>query len=270
MKSNSSMREGIRKLYYRIRFHWRKLINHLFNEIVREQNKNYKKIPVLIISYNQLSSLKRLVEVLQKNGHERIVIIDNKSTYQPLLEYFDRMKTQIRVHKLPQNYGHRVLWKRPDIFTEYFKGYYALTDPDVIPVADCPPDFVQKFKKILDKNPDIDKVGFSLSIDKIPVSNPKRLKIINWEKRYWTVTDKEGNYIAEIDTTFALYRPGKPFISYKGIRTRPPYVAVHEGWNIDLEDLSPEQEHYMKTANSSASWNAFLKSEDANEFYGKE
>lgn len=266
---STNFKEWIRELYVLSRFHSRRLSNHVFNEVVREQNRDYKKIPIFIISFNQLSSLEKLIDVLQKNGHERIIIIDNNSTFEPLVEYLDQISPRVLVYKLAQNYGHRVFWKCADLFAEYFKGYYVLTDPDIIPAKDCPPDFVQKFKQILDRNPDIDKVGFSLSIDNIPESNPKRSEIRDWEKKYWEVVDKEGNYIAEIDTTFALYRPGRPFISYKGIRTKPPYIAVHEGWNIDSERLSPEQEHYRRTATSSASWNAFLKSKDASQFYGK-
>ncbi len=228
--------------------------NELFNITVIKQNKNFKNIPIIIISFNQLSCLKNLVDFLIRNDYKNIVIIDNNSTYKPLLYYFNKIEKWIKVYRLKENYGYRVFWNQDKLFAKYSKGYYVITDPDIIPVKECPSDFLQYFKRILDRSPQIDKVGFSLRIDNIPDSNPNKAKIIGWEKKYWMKTDKKGNYVSEIDTTFALYRPGKPFVSYKGIRSKYPYLAIHEGWYINPKKLTKEQEYYFKTANESASW----------------
>lgn len=227
----------------------------MFNNVVRKQNNNYKTIPIVIISYNQLYHLKNLIELLWNLEYRNIVVVDNNSSYKPLLDYLGNLNKEIVVHRLKENYGYRVFWKRTDIFLGYTKGYYAITDPDILPVKICPQDFLKHFKKILDQNPQIDKVGFSLELNNIPNTNPLKNKILKWENKYWQKPDKKGNYLAEIDTTFALYRPGTPFVSYKGIRTKYPYSAYHKGWEIDSNNLTEEQKYYLETANSSSSWN---------------
>jgi len=249
------------------RFQYQKLKNKLFNKTVIEQNKNFKNVPIIIISFNQLSCLKNLVDFLLINEYKNIVIIDNNSTYKPLLQYFNAIENKVKVYRLKENYGYRVFWNQNELFAKYTKGYYVITDPDIIPVKECPDDFLHYFKQILDRNPQIDKVGFSLKIDNIPDSNPNKKKIISWEKKYWMNKEKNGNYVAEIDTTFALYRPGKPFVSYKGIRSKYPYLAIHEGWYINPKKLTLEQKYYFKTANESASWKMNSKGELVNKIF---
>lgn len=237
-----------------LKFYFNQSRSFLFNKKIRIQHRDYKSIPIFIISFNQLDNLKKLIAFLWHKEYYNIVIIDNNSTYKPLLNYLSTLDNKMTIFRLKKNFGHRVFWKKKELFENYTKGYYAITDPDILPDKNCPEDFLLQFKKILDRNPQIDKVGFSLRIDRIPDYNPNKQKIINWEKKYWIKTGKAGNYIAEIDTTFALYRPGKPFISYKGIRSKYPYIASHESWNIDPMALTKEQEYYSYMANNSNSW----------------
>jgi len=41
---------------------------------------------------------------------------------------------------------------------------------------------------------------------------------------------------------------------YKAIRTNEPYIAKHWGWYLDNNNLTKEQQYYMKMANKSGSW----------------
>ena len=126
---------------------------------MRNHNKNYKSIPIIIISYNQLFYLKQLIGFLQDNAYTNIVILDNNSTYAPLIEYFKEIKDDVKIHKFNKNYGHRVFWSQDEVFKAYAKGYYVVTDPDIMPLSDCPHDFLRYFKKILNANPEVNKVG---------------------------------------------------------------------------------------------------------------
>lgn len=217
-----------------------------------------KTFPIIIISFNQLNNLKELVERLEKWRYENIIIIDNNSTYQPLIQYLKEIGGKITIHRLKNNYGHKVFWERKELFKLYGKNYYVVTDPDILPDEECPHNFLGYFKKILDSNPQVTKVGFSLRLEDIPESNTLKEKILKWEAKFWKEKDGEGNYLAEIDTTFALYRPKnieeieRDF--FKAIRTKPPYIAIHGGWYIDFNNLLPEQENYMRTAGVSSSW----------------
>ena len=51
------------------------------------QMLDHRQVPVIINSFNRLGSLRRLVGWLLRAGQQKIVIIDNASRYQPLLDY---------------------------------------------------------------------------------------------------------------------------------------------------------------------------------------
>lgn len=240
--------------YWRVK-NWK---NYVLDSTTRNQLKNPKSIPVIIISFNQLFYLKQLVDFLLSNNHLNIVIIDNNSTYSPLLSYFNELENNnnITIHRLKENFGHLVFWKNKELFNNYSKGYYIVTDADIVPHEKTPIDYLSVFIKLLNTKKEITKVGFSLYLDDIPDVNPNKEKIINWENQFWKNKIKE-HYLSSIDTTFALYRPNYSrntldFLS--GIRTEKPYTARHGGWYINPKALTEEQLFYIKTANNSSSW----------------
>lgn len=241
-------------LYIRICFYFYKLTGIDHKNLTLAESK---EIPIIIISFNQLEYLKKLIDYLLSKGFSNVVIIDNNSTYKPLLDYFNEIESKVKIHRLKKNYGHLVFWKRYDLFVKYGNGYYVVTDSDIVPIANCPEDFLMKFQSILLKNKKRMKVGFGLKIDDIPLNNPNRDKVINWESRFWKKKVSEGVFDADIDTTFALY---KPFYHRKNkkfktaLRTDYPFVALHGGWYIDINNLTEEQLFYFKEANNSSSW----------------
>lgn len=233
---------------------------------------DFNQIPIIITSFNQVEYLEKLINFLLARGFSNVVIIDNNSTYKPLLDYFDAIENKVKIHRLKKNYGHLVFWKRYDLFVKYGNGYYVVTDPDIVPLDGCPEDFMVKFQSVLSQNKNRMKVGFGLQIDDIPLSNPNREKVISWETKFWKTKVSEGVFNADIDTTFALY---KPFYHRKNkkfktaLRTDYPYVAIHGGWYIDMNNLSEEQIYYFKTANNSSSWKIDEAGKIANADYEK-
>lgn len=253
MKIKTRFLKGVKliKHYLLVWYH-----NH-FNSVVKQQLKDYKSIPIIIISFNQLEYLRRQIDFFKKHGYSNIIIIDNNSTYPPLLDYFERIKKDVTLYTLEKNLGHLAFWKVRHIFEKYSKGYYVVSDADIVPVDECPEYFLNTFRSLLDVAFDRTKVGFSLMIDDIPASNPNKNSVEEWESRYWKTKIKTNAYKAEIDTTFALYRPNydhqlKHFT--KAWRADYPLQARHGGWYIDPNALTEEQAYYIKTANASASW----------------
>ncbi|GGI58039.1 glycosyltransferase family 2 protein [Winogradskyella haliclonae] len=247
----------ITKLEHYLKHHFKTLYHQLFNKTIRKQIRDIKSIPIIINNFNQLFYLKLLIESLQERGYSNIVIIDNNSTYKPLLDYYNTIETEIKVHRLVSNSGHLSFWKHKELVDKYTKGYYVLTDPDIVPLSECPDDFLKTMLKLLDKAYDRTKVGFSLKLDDIPIHNPQMEKIKNWEKQFWATKIHPQAYKAEIDTTFALYRPDYKYQRKnftKAWRTDYPLQAIHGGWYINPANLSEEQLYYQKTANASASW----------------
>ena len=225
---------------------------------------NYKDIPIFITSYNRLDCLQRLITFLEQHNYNNIYIIDNNSSYPPLLEFLKN--TKYKVYFMKKNYGHKVFWECGK-FNKIIKNqYYVVTDPDVLPVEECPDDFLEIFYKILMNNPSLSKVGFSLKINDIPEHYDLREYVIKWEKHFYDKKYKFENidiYDAEIDTTFALYRPNIDMQLYaKGIRTGYPYECRHLPWYKNSKLKTDEDLYYIKTVNKDLSlWAEHLEKE---------
>ena len=60
---------------------------------------------------------------------------------------------------------------------------------------------------------------------------------------------------ADIDTTFALYRPldRRRHGEGRALRTGPPYVARHLPWYLDSSNLSAEDAYYREHADPTIS-----------------
>lgn len=233
-----------------------------FNKTVRKQRNNPNEIPFIIINFNQLENLKSLINFLLSRGSKKIVVIDNKSDYPPLLDYYASMSDQITVERMQENLGHMVFFDRIDLQKKYGKGYYFLTDADILPNPQLPSNFagimVKKMDRYIHK---IQKVGFALDLASIPEFYPLKTKVLDWEKKFWEKELEKDVYYADIDTTFALYKPQYPIKFkvkrskfYKAIRLAGDFTCKHMGWYIDPKNLTDEQRHYMKTSSSSNSW----------------
>lgn len=214
---------------------------------------DFKAIPIYIISYNRIEDLKKLIERLEKDNYTNINIIDNASSNKDLLDYLQ--KVPHRVHFMDKNYGHRVFWSSGRFNDVIENEYYVLTDPDVIAIKECPDDYVEYFYEILQKYPEKTKVGFSLKLDDIPDSYANKYDNIRWESFFYEtkISIDPILYDADLDTTFALYRPGFFNDFYSAIRTAYPYTARHLGWYVDTENLSETYKGYYKSASISCS-----------------
>ncbi|MGN6343309.1 MAG: glycosyltransferase [Candidatus Nitrosocosmicus sp.] len=215
-----------------------------------------KKIPIIINSFNRLECLKKLIERLTAMGYSNIIILDNNSTYPPLLEYYATLTHKIIF--LKKNYGHTALWES-NIIKNFKHGYFVYTDPDILPVETCPDNFISYFLKLLLKYPAYKKVGFGLVITDLPENYPLKQKVIRWESQFWEKQIEKGVFIAQIDTTFALYSPNftsniytKEF--YSSLRTGGKYLARHLTWYASPEVKTNEEIFYEQSANYSASW----------------
>lgn len=226
--------------------------------------------PIFIISYNRYNMLKQLVDKLIVMGQERLIIIDNDSTYEPLLNYYRHLPQEVELIRMDGNYGHLVLRNQLWIHKDFRDKYeldtknYCYTDSDILPMEDCPNDFMEIFEKILNKYTDINKVGFALNIDDIPLDNKYRNDIINWERQFWnsSIYDTEFDlilYKAAIDTTFSYQRAGTAPELEQAFRTGYPYMSRHLPWYLDFNNLNEEDINYINTTNNSATWARRIK-----------
>jgi hypothetical protein len=185
-------------------------------------------VPVIIICHNLVTDLARLVDWLEEAGHERLVLLDNASSYPPLVSYL--AESPHRVVRLKENLGHKAPWLSGLVDELGTSQPFVVTDPDVLPEAACPPDAVEYFQELLLKYLDFNKAGFGLCLDDIPMSYPHRDVVRRWEAPFWAKEIATGVFAAHIDTTFAVNRPGAPYKVTEALRTAAPYRARHLPW----------------------------------------
>ena len=208
-----------------------------------------------VIMFNRLTSPKKLCRQLVKGGCE-VILIDNGSTYQPLLKWYK--DCPYKVHLLKEG-GHKSLWES-GIINEYSDRYYIVTDHD-LDLTGVPKDFISVLMKGFE-NPNIVKSGLSLRIDDLP-DNEYTKEVIEWESRFWkTRQDNNGFYFSDIDTTLAIYdRERMPDINinqwFSAVRSPAPYSARHLPW-YNEEPLSNEENYYFKLSNGMITSSVFL------------
>ena len=204
-------------------------------------------VPVFVNCRDRLTPLRALVDWLERAGCEEIYLLDNDSAYEPLLEWYEQ--TPHTVVRLGHNYRKRALWSAPGAFELTRNRRFVYTDPDIVPVEECPLDAIERFSTLLDRFPGVNKAGFGLKLDDIPDHYRHKQAVLLWEGQAWQLPAGDGAYLAAIDSTFALYREGAGIRPADAIRTGPPYLARHTDWYLDLDDLSDEDAFYRARGN---------------------
>jgi hypothetical protein len=216
------------------------------------------QIPIFIISWNQYTYVKSTVDQLQAyDKNMKIYIIDNKSTYEPLVKYLKEIdgKNGVKVLFQPENYGHKV-YERPEIM-ELGGEKYIVTDPDLKFNPKMPKNFLDIMSELSDKYK-TNKIGLALDI-KNNIDLSKKLHGVEGttfatnESKYWTDPVKEETkyelYRAVIDTTFALINKKYRVVGSmdNSIRIAGDFTAVHRPWTLNNEkDLLPgEMDFYL-------------------------
>lgn len=216
-------------------------------------------IPLLIPCFNQLTYLRNLINWFRFYSQSDIYILDNASSYPPLLQYFSCIHGQdnVQVVRFERNEGSDNLRNLIDGRISKAYEYYIISDPDVMPHPSVPVDFLDVFRHCID-NLGYHHVGFSLKIDDLPEYIENKALILNAEAPYWrkTITIRYGGrnysaYEAPIDTTFALYKADegweKPLRPewHNSLRI---FEAFHLPWYIDPQRINDEMDFYFKTA----------------------
>lgn len=215
---------------------------------------NHKRIPIFINARDLVTPLRQQVNWLLESGYSNIYIIDNDSSYPPLLEYYTTIRNEVTVLPLGANVGHRALWELDILGALGISTPYVYTDPDIIPVDACPAHVLEYFLEVLRAYPQKSKVGFGLVISDLPDHYRWKQQVIAWESQFWETRLSPTLYDAPVDTTFALYRPGSTY-DLSGIRSGYPYLARHYPWYEDTSNPSTEQLYYVEHAKKATnSW----------------
>jgi hypothetical protein len=213
-----------------------------------------QKLPVIVVCRDLVSDLISLVNWLERASHENIILLDNNSTYPPLLEYLHASPHD--VIRLDTNLGHRSPWLSGLVDQLGATTPFVVTDPDVLPDPEAPADSFEYFQDVLLRYSAFDKAGFGLHIDDLPAYYPHRTAVIAWETPFWTKEIESAVFSTHLDTTLALHRPNTPYKVTEALRTGAPHMARHLPWYRDPSHPDKETAYYLKHRDNSVGyWN---------------
>lgn len=216
-----------------------------------------KNIPVVIIGYNQLTFIKNMVEQVEKFTKD-IIIVDNQSSYPPLLDYY---KNEFKYTVLRKNYNYGYVVYNQKFVQDLVGDVYIITDPDLKFNPKLPDNFLNDFMDI-SNHFEANRVGFALLIDADDIREDITCygqSIHDWEKRFWlnkVAYSKNPNlelYQAPLDTTFCLVNRR---FKNEHIRVAGDYTCMHIPWHKNFKQQLPDGEYeYYVRGNNSSNWN---------------
>jgi len=217
------------------------------------------EIPVYITNKNRVTPMRRLVDwLLETPDVGKVTILDQGSTYPPLLEYYDEIKEKVEIKLLePNPHLCWVFWALK--MEEQQTGPYIVTDGDYVPADFCPPDIISKMHNLLETYFDRNfwKVGPGLRLDNLTES-PWKEEVLKGEAPYWQHRLTPECFASAIDTSFAIYKQGfgDQAIGH-AIRMDAPYLFEHTSWYTWPFD--EEQRYYMAHDDYTRGHTAYLK-----------
>lgn len=220
-----------------------------------------KYLPVVVIAHNNLHFVKNFIEQLKKYPNP-IIIMDNKSYYEPLLEYYKEIQyelgSKLEIRYLNENYGSAVFIR----LKHELPTVYILSDPDLKLHPDMPMNFGEIMYNLSNKYKAF-KVGLALNIsdkDKfLTCSNYiDGQNIVEWERKYWEERIPDPEYelyrAGKTDnTTFSLINNNYPIDNE--IRIAGNFTAKHLPWYkgyLEKNMPSDELKQWKKNNNSSS------------------
>lgn len=227
----------------------------IYNKIEEIPAHFFSDVPVVIPSFNQLYYIQNTIKQLERFDLKKFIILDNGSTYPPLLKWFEKIDIPVVIDL--SNPGPRNFFINQNIWN-ILPNYFIVTDPDLQYNHKTPNTLLKDLIEIseLMKWP---KIGLALDTSE---ENKMVPMVREWEKDYWQLkiaTTKYGDpiYLAKTDTTFSLYN--KKFVSRPGVlawdadfftcpRIAGNFTCKHWGWYYEKPVPKKEEEFYKNTA----------------------
>ena len=142
------------------------------------------------------------------------------------------------------------------LIEKHASDYFAVCDPDMYPIAECPADALEFWINAL-KDPKYAQyhcAGPAYEIADLPACYGGRREVVRWEAQFWAkplYADQTRCefFEAPIDSMFAVFRKGGEIdITKPAIRSNYPYVFHHATWYNDSNNITEEDLFYIKRA----------------------
>ena len=210
---------------------------------------DWQDIPIFINARDRVGVLRKLINWLLKAGYRNLIILDNNSTYPKLLEYYSKLEedSRVKVVLLKKNLGYKALWLSNILEDMKISTPYVYTDPDVLPIDECPKDFMKRLIELLDSNHEIRKVGLSLLWEDITIDNKEKFRRTQFDFFKRGYIGDNVSY-ANIDTTFALYSNLRIYSLRFSLRTYGDFRLRHLPWYFNYKKLPEDEKYYLEHA----------------------
>jgi hypothetical protein len=175
------------------------------------------------------------------NKSQEIIILDNESSYQPLIDWYKEIENKVDIRYLT-NEGHLAIWATA-IYKELGE-YFIYTDSDLELNQNMPDDYQLVMYNLLQKY-EMNKVALAIKIDDLPNHYRYKNQVVRNEGRWWLDEVEPNVFTADTDTTFALMR-NIGDNTYRSLRiAREDFICRHMPFYIDLDNLDEEEQYYI-------------------------
>jgi hypothetical protein len=212
-------------------------------------------IPVIINNRDLLTWTKSMVDKIKTlDNVGDIIIVDNSSTYQPLLDWYETKPCEIiKINNL----GHTAPWES-GLISKLNKPY-VVTDPD-LGIDNLPKNTLIVLEEKLKQMSDLGKIGLKLDWESVKNTSPYYNHLQTYDRTRWANSRIINDvYIdVHIDTTFALYNTINYFIG--GGSLNSPYIAKHYPWEFTHNERNNNEEfsYYINNASNASSYKVYL------------
>ncbi len=180
---------------------------------------------------------------------EHIWLVDNGSTYRPLLAGLEEAKGAGMNVVTQKNLGARALFLPGGVIEKAIgrKHPFFVSDPDVVPSVTCRPDLLTHLVACMNRYGKFNKIGLALEIEDIPDHFPFKAQVVRHERSFWGNRVNDHLVPAAIATTFCLVRSlnhcDRQGYAHGCARTLRPNTGIHTSWYLNPAKL-PEDEAY--------------------------
>jgi hypothetical protein len=198
--------------------------------------------PIFLTNLNRLTTTRKMVEDLFRlNGNADIIIIDNASTYPPLLEWYDEIKKDVKLIRHTENRGPWAFFYS-GIFSKVESDHYVYSDADLELNPDMPKNWQEIMFEVLHHHNR--KASLALRISDLP-DNDMKPQILNHQNVCWYETDEPNIYRAITDMTFSMDMKVNGY-RYESMRMAANFECKHVPWYLDFDNLPEEEKYYLE------------------------
>ena len=230
-------------------------------------------IPVYIPTFNNPTYTNNFINQLERLNLSMITVVDNASTYPPMVKLLHEISSKYELIRLNENRGPHLLIRDLNYY-EKLPNYFILSDPDIEISRNIPEDFVKTLIEVSEEFK-IGKVGLALAIpneeellEKFIYMDGEKRSLIEWEEQFWEnevgkTSHGDSIFLTTLDTTFALYN--KKYFNledrYKSLRIGGRYTSKHLG--SYAKTIVPQEENEYYLTNTRYSYYAGKLNDDA-------